>query len=266
MSSIQIKELQISYKGKSSALVVDIPMLELEKGEIVGFFGPNRVGKTTLLKVIGQIHADLNISSRPILYNDKVYNNSNNTPLILYIPQDYNSSIFPWFSIKDNLRIIMKSLSFSDDDIEKKVVSFYKEFKYDNEHGLFDHYGFSDKNVIKRVSELSGGQRQTLTVLRAIMSSPDIILMDEPFSAIDIFSRGAEFRKKVFSFLRHKKTTTLIVSHKLPQLIQLTDKIIFFKLDKKGEGKILDDIEDCVGKENDIDNFLVDLKKKYKLN
>ncbi len=266
MSIINVKNLHVSYEKGSEGLapVIHIDELEVLKGDIVGIFGPNHVGKSTLLKAIGQIHSDLVLSGKPILeYNGIPFNKTTNTPLILHVPQDFSSTIYPWFSIKENLRILMKSLSLSSDEIEENVRSFYEEFSSSDEDKLLGDYGFANDGEIKKTSELSGGQKQILTVLRAVMSSPDIIMMDEPFAAIDIY-KGSKFREQVFNFLRKKKITTFIIAHSLEELCSLTDKIFFFGHD--ASGKTLKGIEGCPESNVEHETYISKWKEEYGLN
>lgn len=261
MTSIKIRNLKARYKKNSSETILNIPKFDLDKGEIVGFFGPNHVGKSTLLRVIAQLHENMQYSGS-ILFEGKIYNKNANTPLLLYVPQDYNSTIYPWYSIKENLRILMKSLSIENENIEEIISDFCTEFGYKDEFSLLKDFGYITKGAIRKVTELSGGQVQILTVLRTIMSNPDIISMDEPFSALDIY-KGTKFRKRVFAFLRKKKITTLIVGHELEELIALTDKIFFFNYSSSGE--ILQGIENSDVTPENVENKADELKTKYQL-
>ena len=76
------------------------------------------------------------------MYDGKRYDKANHKPLIFYVPQDYGSSLFPWFSIKENLRILLKSLKFTEEKIENQVEEFCTDFGFENEYELFKYYGF----------------------------------------------------------------------------------------------------------------------------
>jgi ABC-type nitrate/sulfonate/bicarbonate transport system ATPase subunit len=154
----------------------------------------------------------------------------------------------------------MKALSFSESLIKNKVSDFCVEFGYQDEKELFNDYGFYDGEKEKKVLELSGGQRQILTVIRAILTSPDVLIMDEPFSAIDIY-KGAKFREKVFSFIRANNITTFFIGHTLDELVLFSDRIIFCDHDSKG--KIIQGIEDIPESDDDIAFCLNNWKEKY---
>ena len=266
MSGIELHNLKLSYSG--NGIIVDIPELVIGKSEIVGFFGPNHVGKSTLLRFISQIQTDLTTSKgSQITYSGEKYCKKNNSPLILYIPQDFNSSVFPWFSVKDNLRIILKALRKKDVEINELIRVFCTEFGYDSEDKLLEEYGFFKKDLsgtkaIKDCSELSGGQKQILSVLRTIIAKPSIIAMDEPFSALDIF-KGTKFRKQVFHYLRKNKVTTLLVAHELEEIISLTDKLYIFNYNDNG--KIVVGEEHSNVKEEEVEIVASNLKNKYNL-
>ena len=163
----------------------------------------------------------------------------------------------------------MKSLKLTEENIENQVVEFCKDFGFNNEVDLFKYYGFYKRNInrdfeIRKIKELSGGQKQILAVIRALLSKPEIIIMDEPFSALDVFKKGNEFRNKVFNYLRKKETTSLIVAHELEEIIDLTDKLYIFNYCENGE--ILAGIENSNVEKNQIESKAEEIKKQYGLN
>lgn len=262
MSSISIDKLTASYKSNRSETVLGVENLQIESGSINGFFGPNHVGKSSLLKIISQINDKVEIDGS-ILFNEKEYNRKKNIPLVLYVPQDYNSSVYPWLSIKENLRIILKSIFSDKNVIEKKIYQFINDFGYQNEIDLYKDFGFFKNEKFQKITELSGGQLQILTILRTLVAEPEVITMDEPFSALDIY-KGSRLRKKIFDYLRSKKITTILVGHELEEIIELTDNLYFFGRSGKKYGSITGVENSNVNKE-DIENTAIKLKAKYKL-
>lgn len=269
MDYISIENLLLAYKDNIANPILNIPNMEIKKGEIVGFFGPNHVGKSTLLKYISQLHDDFYIEKNAIFYEKKLYDKSSTKPLIIHIPQDYVSSLFPWFNIKENIRIILKALKFSDEEIGDKINHFSKDFGFDSEDELLKYYGFSkkvqNKYVFKQVNELSGGQKQILTILRSVLVSPNILTMDEPFSAIDTFTKGEEFRVKVATYLKKYNITTVIVAHELEEIVKFVDTLYIFDYDVSNNGKILKAKEECVVNTAKTPHFINDLKHTYQL-
>lgn len=262
MSSISIDKLTASYKTNRSQIILGIDSLQIKSGSINGFFGPNHVGKSSLLKIISQINDEVLINGR-LLFENKEYDRDKNNPLILYVPQDYNSSVFPWLTIQENLRIILKALLTDNSVIEDKINRFVIDFGYQSENDLFKDFGFIKYDKFQKIKELSGGQLQILTILRALVAEPNIITMDEPFSALDIY-KGSSLRKKIFDYLRNKKITTIIVGHELEEIIELTDTLYFFGRNEKKYGSITG-IENSNVKKANIEMTAIKLKTKYRL-
>jgi len=238
MSAIHIQNLKIYYQAnnfRKQSPVLNVSTINIHKGKIVGLYGPNHVGKSTLLKYISQIHSEYYVVDDHTHYNGKSYDRKANTPFILYVPQDFNSSILPWFNVDKNIKILMEGLKVPDSDIEQKIHAFCLDFGFESKTKLYEHYGFLKSSSeqkgceIKSVMELSGGQKQILSILRALITKPDIITMDEPFSAIDNFQRGTEFRKSVFKYLRNNRITTVFVSHELEEMEDFVDEILVFE-------------------------------------
>lgn len=269
MSYISIKDLFLSYKKNKDIPIINISNMEIKKGEIVGFFGPNHVGKSTLLKYLSQIHSQFHIPKNAIHYEGNIYNKKDVKPLIIHIPQDYSSSLFPWFSIKKNLRIILKALSFLDEEIEIRILNFCKNFGFRTEDEMLKYYGFFKKfnnsYELKHINELSGGQKQILSILRSIVVTPDILTMDEPFSAIDTFTKGDEFRRKITKYLKKETITTIIVAHELEEIVNFVDTLYIFDYDLSNKGKILKAKEDCHNTQEEVRSFIQKLKSTYNL-
>lgn len=262
MSSIQVNNLIVSYKNKSKEVVLNIPELKLQKGSLNGLFGPNYIGKSTFLKVLAQVTSKLSIQGQ-ILYDNTKFNPIKNSPRILYVPQDYYSSVFPWFTIKENIRVISKAIGLSLKEIDEQVHNFSNELGYDNEIHLLKSLGFYNKEKLKTANQLSGGQLQVLSVIRALVTKPDILIMDEPFSALDIY-KGKRFRDKIKTYIEKKSITTIIVGHELEEIIEFTNTLFFLGKNKNNEGVILGSENSNIQIE-DIETFSKELKTKYQI-
>ncbi len=262
MASIKIEDLKLSYiNGKE---IVSIPDMTIRNGDITGFFGPNHVGKSTLLKTIVKTTKEILIHQ-----GSKIeYHNYSNKLLTVYLPQDYNSSVYPWFSVKKNIRILLEAYDFNKEDIDNKLFRFYKDIGFNSELDFFTEYGFlkdfKGKKKIKKVNELSGGQKQILSILRSIVVSPDLIALDEPFSAIDIFNKGLKFRNDILKYLKNNKITTIIISHDLEEIINFTDTLFIFNYHLKNE--IFMGEENSNLNKNEYLPFVDSLNTKYNLN
>ena len=182
---------------------------EINKGEIFGLLGPNGAGKSVtfnvLLGIMRANHGDVfvsgtRISELPIHERAKKYN-------IGYIPQ--NDSVFKGLSCEDNLRAIAE-ISIKDkkkqDDIMQQLLS---EFS-------LSHL----KNIL--ADNLSGGERKKLVIARALINKPKILLMDEPYGAVDPIN--LEVIKKIIIDLQRKGVSILITDHNASNVLSIADR------------------------------------------
>ena len=182
---------------------------EINKGEIFGLLGPNGAGKSVtfnvLLGIMRANHGDVfvsgtRISELPIHERAKKYN-------IGYIPQ--NDSVFKGLSCEDNLRAIAE-ISIKDkkkqDDIMQQLLS---EFS-------LSHL----KNIL--ADNLSGGERKKLVIARALINKPKILLMDEPYGAVDPIN--LEVIKKIIIDLQKKGVSILITDHNASNVLSIADR------------------------------------------
>lgn len=211
MTKIEIKNLvkyyNVSAKSDSKLLVLNNLNLNVKKGELIAFVGPNGCGKTTLLKVIAGIEpydrGEVLINKRNPFYTKKVF-----------IFQNYNDSLFPWLSCLDNILFPFKL------NANKKKIEHAKDRLNDLLSKLKINLPLQSYPY-----ELSGGQQQLVAILRAIIYQPDIILMDEPFNSLSYETRI--FMEQVLLQVRnYKKPTILFVSHDLEEAILLADKVV----------------------------------------
>ena len=230
MISIKVEELQLFRASKEIVFpkkILSIPFLELEYGDVIGIYGPNHVGKTSFLRYLSRIDHGFRVHecSNTTFFCPK---GSEKKPDISYVPQDFSGTILPWFGVEVNIRSFSIAKGLSEEEIESSVNSVVKYLGESSERKLLEKYGFLSSGKLKKIYELSGGQKQMLAILRSLVVKPNILLMDEPFSAIDMY-KGRNFREKVISGLKENDVTVIIVSHTLEELLELTDKIIFLR-------------------------------------
>ena len=200
--------------------VIDDFSLNIEAGQLVVFIGPSGCGKTTLLKMINRL---IQPSSGKIFVNDKDI--SQIVPIELrrnigYVIQ--NTGLFPHMSIKENLELIPKLKGEDPEAIEKKTEE------------LLELVGLDPKQFMHRFpKELSGGQQQRIGVARAFSTNSDIILMDEPFSALDPVTRSS-LQEELFNMQKELNKTIIFVTHDMDEAYKIADKICLLK-----DGEIL---------------------------
>lgn len=209
---IQFKHIVKKYRTKT---IIDDFSLTVEPGQLVVFVGPSGCGKTTLLKMINKL---IQPSSGKIFVNGKDISTVSTIELrrnIGYVIQ--NTGLFPHMSIKENLELIPKLKGESPEKINQKTVE------------LLGIVGLNPKEFLHRYpNELSGGQQQRIGVARAFSTDSDIILMDEPFSALDPVTRNS-LQEELFQMQKEYNKTIIFVTHDMDEAIKIADKICLLK-------------------------------------
>lgn len=214
---IEFKNIKKSYKN---SIVLDDFNLKIDKGNLVVLIGSSGCGKTTLLKMINRL---IEPTSGDIFVDGK--NNKDVDPIELrrsigYVIQQ--TGLFPHMTVKENIEIIPKLMGRSQEEIDKKTVELFNMVGLEPEK-------YSDRYPV----ELSGGQQQRIGVARAFAADAEIILMDEPFSALDPITR-TELQEQLFNIQKEYKKTIVFVTHDMDEALNLADKICILK-----DGKIL---------------------------
>lgn len=204
--TVEVKNLKMVYhtiSGETEA-IKDISFSVFE-GEILGIVGPSGCGKSTLLSIIAGL---ISPSSGEVLVNgQKVEKPSKN---IGYMFQ--RDHLFEWRTILQNVLLGLEIMGKVD------------EASYKYAEDLLDNYGLGDfKNMYPR--QLSGGMRQRVALIRTLIVEPNLLLLDEPFSALDYQTRLA-IADEIGIILKKEKKTALLVTHDISEAISLSDRII----------------------------------------
>ncbi len=206
MSILELKNVCFSYHSKDAeTLAVKDVSFTVESGEFVGIIGPSGCGKTTLLNLLAGIYSP---ASGEILLHGKSLSGSQSG--IGLMPQ--RDQLFPWRTIESNVLL--------GPELQRKKNARNREYaRYLlNKYGLGDFMG-------KFPSELSGGMRQRSALIRTLVIRPDILLLDEPFSALD-FQTRINVCNDVHSIIRQEGKTAILVSHDINECVSLCDKIV----------------------------------------
>ena len=215
----------ISYKNVSmeypeSGKVLDNLNFNIERGEFFVIVGPSGSGKTTSLKLINRL---IEQTDGDIFFNNKKLKDYNLRELRLkigYVLQEI--ALFPNLTVFENISLIPEMKKMDREIIDEKI-----DF-------LLNKVGLEPKRYKDRFpEELSGGEKQRVGILRAIISGPEILLMDEPFSALDPISR-INLQDLIKELHNEYKITTVFVTHDMSEAIKLADRICFMK-----EGKVI---------------------------
>lgn len=177
----------------------------IEREEFVAIVGPSGCGKTTILSLIAGI---LEPSSGEILLDGKPVKEA--AGLTAFMPQ--RDQLFEWRNILRNVLL--------GPEIRRQKTPENVKFA----HSLLKKYGLSDFEK-KRPSELSGGMRQRAALIRTLVTSPELLLLDEPFSALD-FQTRLTVCDDVYRIIREEKKTVVFVTHDIAEAISMADRVI----------------------------------------
>lgn len=199
----------------SNQVAVNSINLEIQKGEFFVIIGPSGCGKTTLLKMINRL---IHLTEGTIRINGKRISDYNIHELrwnIGYVLQQI--ALFPHMTIEENIAVVPEMKKWSTTAIQQRI------------HELLEMVGLEpDKYSERKPKELSGGEQQRVGVIRALAADPEIILMDEPFSALDPISR-TKLQDDLLELQRAIQKTIVFVSHDMQEALKLGDRICVMK-------------------------------------
>lgn len=192
-------------KEKQKLEVLKNFSLSVRKGEFLTFFGPNACGKTTLLNILsGLICSD----KGRVLINGKPPAQAK----IGFVFQNYQNSLLPWRSNIGNVALSLELEGVNKKERLEKANDFLGKFKINIPE---ENYPY----------QLSGGQQQLLCIARALISDPDVLLMDEPFNQLDYQTRVG-MNEKIQNMWMETGQTIIFVSHDLDEAVLLADRIV----------------------------------------
>lgn len=191
--------------GAQTVTALDDISLSIVPGEFVVLFGPNGSGKTTLLNIIAGLDDD---HRGTITINGKKPKAAN----VGYVFQNYNDALFPWKSVLANVTIPLITGGMDQAQADKLALATLKRV------GLAQ---FASSHVYT----LSGGQRQLVSICRAFVRNPDLLLFDEPCSALD-YSTTKNIGREIQALWMQSHVPALCVSHDIDETIFLADRVV----------------------------------------
>ncbi len=186
--------------GKSLSVIRDIN-LGINKGEFICLVGPSGCGKSTFLRILLGL-------AQPDTGTVKLHGD----PKTAMIFQNF--AIFPWLNVAENVRFGLKMAGLPLDQTRQRVARYVKEM------GL---QGFEERHP----RELSGGMKQRVGIARALSMEPDILFMDEPFSALDTFT-ARRLRQDLLGVWQKQHMTVVMVTHLVEEAVEMADRIFVF--------------------------------------
>lgn len=205
----------VQKKYPDGTLAVDSINLDIKEGEMVILIGPSGCGKTTSLKMINRLEectgGKISIKGKDIMSLDPVKLRRG----IGYVIQE--RGLMPHHTVAENIATVPHLLGWKKDRIDARVDE------------LLEMAGLpKDKYKYRLPSQMSGGQQQRIGVLRALAADPDVVLMDEPFGALDPISRE-NLQNELLEIHKKLKKTIIFVTHDINEAIKLADRIVLMR-------------------------------------
>ncbi len=203
---ITVKNVNLIYHSKKfEMLALKDVTFDINEGDFVALVGPSGCGKTTILSLLSGL---INASNGEILVNNEKPNKK--SKVIGYMFQKDN--LLAWRTVEKNLYVGLEIQHTNTPENREYALSLLKKYGLE-----------SFKN--KRPDELSGGMRQRVSLIRTLALNPKILLLDEPFSALD-FQTRLKVCDDVLKILKDEKKTALLVTHDIYEAVSMADKII----------------------------------------
>ncbi len=199
---ITIRGLTKSFAGQALYTNFD---LDLPKGKITSIFGPNGCGKSTMINMVAGL---LPMDAGEALFDGKTLAQT----VIGYVFQNYRDALFPWKRAIDNIKYPLKIAGVSRGECDARTAELVQSFdiRFD-----LNRYPY----------ELSGGQQQLVSIMRSLAVHPEVLFLDEPFSALD-YEMTLFMRDKLQDIFAATGTTMVLVSHDLDEAVYLADQVL----------------------------------------
>jgi NitT/TauT family transport system ATP-binding protein len=208
-SAVSRREPVITIRGLSKSfndtVIYDKFDLDLPQGQFISIFGPNGCGKSTLINMISGL---LPLDAGQVLFDGQTIQETR----LSYVFQNYRDALFPWLRAIDNIHYPLKLMGLSRRERDQRVEQLLADFGVKIDLNSYPYM-------------LSGGQQQTVSILRALVTNPEVLFLDEPFSALD-YEMTLFMREQLQRIFMKTKTTTLLVSHDLEEAVQLANHVL----------------------------------------
>ncbi len=202
------KEFETEGKGAAPIPVIDGVSMEIREGEFVVYLGPSGCGKTTLMRIVGGLETAT--TGDVLLGGERVIGPDRRKGMVF---QAYTS--FPWLTVLQNIKFGTKYRDDIGEPERNEIANHYLQLV-----GLGDFADFY-------VNRISGGMRQRVAIARTLAAAPDILLMDEPFGALDAQTRDF-LQEQLLEICRAERKAVIFVTHDVEEAVFLADRVFMF--------------------------------------
>jgi NitT/TauT family transport system ATP-binding protein len=192
-------------KRFSDATIYDNFDFDIPRGKLMSVFGPNGCGKSTLINMIAGLFP---LDAGEILFDGQPLSQIK----FGYVFQNYREAMFPWLRAFDNIAYPLKVMGMPKAERDTRVEKIVAGLNVKIDLGLYPY-------------QMSGGQQQLVSIMRALVVEPEILFLDEPFSALD-YEMTLFMREQLQRIFVETSTTTVLVSHDLEEAVYLSDRIL----------------------------------------
>lgn len=195
-------------QGDKQEQVLHNISFDIEEGEIVSLLGQSGCGKSTLLNVIGGFEGS---DSGEVRITGDVVKRPGRHCVMLF--QEYG--LLPWRSVLANVEIGLEALRLSKKEVRERALTYIRLVGLEDKASVFP-------------SQLSGGMRQRTALARALAMKPKLLLMDEPFAALDTFTRYA-LQDELLRIQQQEKVTVVLVTHDIDEAVYLSNRVLIMQ-------------------------------------
>lgn len=205
---LELKNIKMKYHTLNQETVaVKNINLDVYSGEFLSIVGPSGCGKSTILSIISGL---IKPSEGDVILNKK-YKNESGTYIGYMLQRDY---LFEWRTIEQNVLLGLEIKKNLDEESRNYALELIDKY----ELGKFKNY---------YPNQLSGGMRQKVALIRTLAVKPQVLLLDEPFSALD-FQTRINLSEEVWGIIKEEKKTAILVTHDISEAVTLSDRIAIF--------------------------------------